>query len=497
MSIDGSSTSVVLWEATFAVEANTDYEFGFWGSRADAVQPIYEVVVQGNNTGTATIANFNGIPYSGTWTWDEYAAPTWNSGSNTQVTVSIWNHETNGYGNDFGLDDIYFLSNCSISDTVHITLETFHETTSILNPCFGDSITLLAQGTGPHHWSNNDTAQSIIYLVTDSAIVSVTSGDTGSCLNINRFDLEPRPVPSVEIKGPNEACPDAAIQLTVSAIGDIQWSTGDTSNMLSMHPLNSQLIVVDVTDSFGCFGTDSIFLTVFGQLDTVNSIEACQGQVLTITAPVGSNYAWNTGDSSRVLISEMNLDSYNLVFNDTNGCSAMIHYEIDLQHSFSAEIDGPDSICYGSTLELTATAGEKFLWSTGDITSQISFVPNEGLQSIQLWAADSNGCEVTDTIEVYVGEDVYSKILIPNVLTPNDDHLNDQFCIQLQEPFECSIYNRWGILVGYLTPSDPCWEGRSQSESELISGVYFYRLKLNEACDGERIRSGDLHLLSE
>jgi hypothetical protein len=122
MCIDGIGSLSTLWETTVPVLPNTDYAFSFWASRTDQVTPDIEVHFIGNITGDAILSTFDVTLYSGTWTWDEYAPPVWNSGSNTSLTIRLINLELDGYGNDFGLDDITLMENCFVQDTVVVSV---------------------------------------------------------------------------------------------------------------------------------------------------------------------------------------------------------------------------------------------------------------------------------------------------------------------------------------------------------------------------------------
>jgi len=114
MSIDGCYLSATtIYQTTVSTETQTSYKFSFWASRVDVALPSFEVHIIGNNTGDAIVGTFNGILYEGVDTWDEYAVQAWNAGSNTSVTIKIVNLQTEAYGNDFKLDDVFFGKNGS------------------------------------------------------------------------------------------------------------------------------------------------------------------------------------------------------------------------------------------------------------------------------------------------------------------------------------------------------------------------------------------------
>src|SRR5690606_7474222 len=65
-------------------------------------------------------------------------------------------------------------------------------------------------------------------------------------------------------------------------------------------------------------------------------------------------------------------------------------------------------------------------------------------------------------------------VFFPNIITPNNDGLNDHFIIvglPLSE-YTLQIYNRWGVQVYQTDNYQNNWNGKEQS-----SGVYYYLLK--------------------
>jgi hypothetical protein len=124
MSIDGCYTPSVLWEQTIAsISPQANYNFSFWATRAGANQPIFAIYFIGNVSGLEAMDTLTGIvPLNNDFVWDEYAIPTWNSGSNTSVTIRIKCLTTDGYGVDFAMDDISLKAvNCLSIDSIHIS----------------------------------------------------------------------------------------------------------------------------------------------------------------------------------------------------------------------------------------------------------------------------------------------------------------------------------------------------------------------------------------
>lgn len=70
-------------------------------------------------------------------------------------------------------------------------------------------------------------------------------------------------------------------------------------------------------------------------------------------------------------------------------------------------------------------------------------------------------------------------LFIPNIFTPNNDNVNDQFNIrELPEQFTLEIINRWGNQVFETTEPGKFWDGKNENGSFVSAGVYYYVLHL-------------------
>jgi len=130
---------------------------------------------------------------------------------------------------------------------------------------------------------------------------------------------------------------------------------------------------------------------------------------------------------------------------------------------------------------------------------------NQGSYALKVVAKNPNGNARTDSSEsnwVYYGLAYYPPIvppepefpgdvLIPNIITPNGDGINDRFFIQAPlnetsyEQISLSIYNRHGEKVyenrSFQNSNDRenGWNGVNNDGQALGNGVYFYTIRLN------------------
>ena len=159
--VDGSTTpNAILWQQTVPVTPNTYYAFSAQvASTNDSHNQNSWALLQFSVNGTQLGPIFHSPNVLNTW---QPYYEVWYSGNNTSAILTILNQNNNGYGNDFGLDDIVFapVTACTAFDSVYVQL-----------PGLPDNVdsadcTFLPEGT---EWS---IAQPIISDVGNAIIVS-------------------------------------------------------------------------------------------------------------------------------------------------------------------------------------------------------------------------------------------------------------------------------------------------------------------------------------
>jgi gliding motility-associated-like protein len=171
----------------------------------------------------------------------------------------------------------------------------------------------------------------------------------------------------------------------------------------------------------------------------------------------------------------------------------------------------PDS-CWQSTTSFSINTGlsiNQVSWNFGDPNSggsntSMSLNPSHSFSNVGTYTVSALvefQC-YTDTLELTLTlvdcpQDPPavipdSPLLVPNVISPNNDGLNDLFEIDnLQENTEVIILNRWGNVVFSSTNYQNNWDGKDTSGKELADGVYTYKYKTKDA----KIGHGFLHLV--
>ena len=133
-------------------------------------------------------------------------------------------------------------------------------------------------------------------------------------------------------------------------------------------------------------------------------------------------------------------------------------------------------------------------WDFGDNTSNIlteeaihTYQDSTGIYQASLIVSDENGCLDTTTHNIWVRDEYW--IYIPTSFTPDNDEINDKFCIEYhgirENTFIFKVMDARGDLIYQsVSPSDlRCssvnsgWDGKQYNTKEVLpSDTYVYEL---------------------
>lgn len=135
------------------------------------------------------------------------------------------------------------------------------------------------------------------------------------------------------------------------------------------------------------------------------------------------------------------------------------------------------------SLNLVNAGDAQYQWFVLDEKTQTgnraNYYVNPASDSLKLsLVASQDGC--SDTLEMSFAikpVSATSNFIMPNILTPNGDGINDELCFKglelLTSCFEFTVSNRWGKLVYSSTSPEECWQPKN-----LNNGTYFYSLRI-------------------
>lgn len=241
-------------------------------------------------------------------------------------------------------------------------------------------------------------------------------------------------------------------------------------------------------DEATCIGRDTaektIEVYVLPDLGTsTSSVSICKGDTVTISSTFNSDYTylWSPNEYINNIhihnpeVYPPSSKKYFVTITDNiTGCQGYDTVRIKV---FEPEkgLTAYENItgCQGKpTVRLFNTSNTAFnyLWNFGDgnVTqgeSNLTYSYAEFGTYLVKVKIYNQLCSFTD--ELYV---TIPPVKIPNLITPNDDQLNDKYVILgMTDHWKFEVYNRWGNVIYTREPYDQSWDGEGLSD-----GVYYY-----------------------
>ncbi|TSJ38989.1 gliding motility-associated C-terminal domain-containing protein [Fluviicola chungangensis] len=288
------------------------------------------------------------------------------------------------------------------------------------------------------------------------------------------------------------------------------WNSSPVQNTLNASSLATGNYTLTVTDNSGCQASTTLFVGVvppstIDQANVVVTNESCVGNNGTISGiQVSGNapftYSWTGTPLTSLNLTNLTAGVYTLTLTDGNGCvtnGTPITVGSDGMPVADFTISNPVA-SPGEAIDFTNTSTggpfQNYSWTVSGVGligtgSSATFSSQvETTYQMTLIVETVDGCidSITKPFEI-LGE-----IKIPNIVTANGDHTNDEFYITNLKPnSKLIIENRWGNVVFESDNYKNDWGGIDISGEKLVDGVYFYQLI---TADG-KMWQGNVHLL--
>ena len=191
--------------------------------------------------------------------------------------------------------------------------------------CSGGSVVLTSSSTSDNIWSTGETTQSITVSTSGNFTVEVITNGCSSGSSIGEtVTVNPTPsTPTITANGPTTFCAGDSVILTSSSATNNLWSTGETTQSITVLASGSFSVVVD---NGLCSATSAAISVTVNPLPSVPTITAggattfCSGGSVVLTSSSTSDNIWSTGETTQsITVSTSGNFTVEVI---TNGCSS-------------------------------------------------------------------------------------------------------------------------------------------------------------------------------
>ena len=244
--------------------------------------------------------------------------------------------------------------------------------------------------------------------------------------------------------------------------------------------------------SFSLFVRTASAQTAAFSVDNEN-LNYCSGDTVVFTNE-SENFDyifWDFGDgfdtytnNPKHIYREAGLYTIRLIAYSSQGSSDTAQTAIEVHALPDVSLVPPDDSIYTSAQNYSVRAEGNFnmaLWSDGSEQNTIT-VSRSGRYSVSVFSNET-GCSDSEEFWIFFSSSGQTESGISvqnNIITPNDDGINDVLYINdLEELSGCEIYiyNQSGILLYENKAYKNGWKGQTNSGSQLPTGTYYYLIK--------------------
>jgi len=337
--------------------------------------------------------------------------------------------------------------------------------------CNGYSTTIDASGsigTPPlsYEWDHNlgsGVSQTVSPIATTTYNVIVTDGN--GCTDDDNTTVAVVQSPTIDAGNDVVICEGESTQLNATGGATYSWDNAtslDNSaiNNPNASPTTTTTYTVTGTNTTGCTATDQVTVTVNPiPVATVSpDVSICLGENTTITASGGTQYSWDIpASSASQTVSPTNTTTYTVTVSDgsTANCNATAQVTVTVNPIPTITVTPPSAdICPNSTISLTASGANTYVWSPSNGLSSTTGATVEATPpsttTYTVIGTSTEGCSTSKDVTVTVKD---------FTITASSD-------VSICKGSTANIY---AIPNGGTSPITYYWDGTASSQSISVS----------------------------
>ena len=287
--------------------------------------------------------------------------------------------------------------------------------------CDVESVSATASGGGTYSWSGGTSPSTATnsFTAPGTYTVTVTSATNGctafASTNITSIDVN---IDTINNSGTTVLGCNSQIHLTATEPNGIiyKWPGSDSGSDPNIYISEPGNYTVTVTTSYGCTETATVTITEDKSLPDVDIVNLTGTTVLSCTTTsilvvasggvTGDTYTWSGGETPSSAPNKFTSPgTYTVTITKiSNGCSDTASIEITQDDDIPNVTITPSSgtlTCTTTSIDVTASGGETYLWSGGLGSSANATITSAGTYTVTVTGA--NAC--TNSKSITIGSD--------------------------------------------------------------------------------------------
>ncbi len=268
----------------------------------------------------------------------------------------------------------------------------------------GGCVSLTASGGTTYQWSTGQSTQSISACNTTTMVYSVTVTNPEGCADVDSLTVFFFDTTTLIVSQDTSICEGECVTLMASGNGNITWSHGPSGSPVTVCPVSTTTYFVSLTDPYGQVMTESIEVIVYPKpvASTTQDTVVCQNECISLEAFGGAGYYWSTGETgSLITVCPTSATVYSVSVVSSEGCTDTASVNVNVHPNPQVSLNPDTTIAQDSCVQLEASGGLHYAWSTGEINQSILVCPIQS-ETYSVTVTDTNGCTAHAEVDIYI-----------------------------------------------------------------------------------------------
>jgi PKD repeat protein len=367
------------------------------------------------------------------------------------------------------------------------------------NASLGNTLRWYTQSTGGTFTTTaptpaTTTAGSFTYYVSQANVNNDESQRIAITVTVNALPA----TPTITANGATTFCTGGSVDLTSSASTGNVWST--TATTASITVTTSGSYTVTTTDVNGCTATSAATTVNVSNAPapTINATatQACEGDVVTITASTSDSYLWSTGATTQSIDVTATATNVNVVTTNANACNGVgASAPITVTFNTTPTAAGTMTLAGNvATFTNTSTGATSYSWDFGDFTNSSATAPAHayavnGSYTVVLTAINGNCTDTTIfLVNVTVGiNEVATSSNLTIFPNPANETVNVSFEQNTNDLIQIELIDATGRVIAQESSLEIGTNNVSFDVTTLSSGFYTVRLTNANGSENQKL----------